>query len=81
MTETAFDTALPNLKARDVALAVASANRILIDFLVSAGVSRDEIETAFRNKASELIGEQYENNAANLLRAMAGVARPRQQGE
>ena len=50
------------------------ANRILIEFLIQAGISRDEIEAAFRAKAGELIGLQYEDNAANLLRMMAGVA-------
>ncbi len=47
MPEKAFDLALStNLKARDVALAAASANRILIDFLIKVGVNRDEIEDA-----------------------------------
>ena len=78
MPETAFDTAFPNLKARDVALAAASANRILIEFLVKAGINRDKIEEAFSAKAGELIGEQFEDNAANLLRMMGGVARPQQ---
>jgi hypothetical protein len=72
----AFDAAfLSTLKARDVALASASAFRILIDAVVKAGVDREEIEKAFRAKAGELIGRQYEDNAANLLRMMGGVAR------
>ncbi len=75
----AFDLALStNLKARDVALAAASANRILINFLIKAGISRDEIEDAFRAKAQELIVEQSEDNAANLLRMMSGIAQPKQ---
>ncbi len=80
MPETAFDfdLALPYLKARDVALAAASANRIVIEFLIKAGVNRDEIEDAFRTKAQELIVQRFEDNAANLLRMMAGVARPKQ---
>ncbi len=77
----AFDVGLPNLTARDVALAAASANRILIEFLIKVGVDRDEIEGVFRAKAQELIVEQYEDNAANLLRVMAGVSRPRQSDE
>ena len=82
MPETAFDRALlSKLKARDVALAAASANRILIDFLIKAGISRAEIEDAFRAKAQELIVEKFENNPANLLRMMAGVAGPRQPDE
>ena len=82
MPEKAFDLALStNLKARDVALAAASANRILIDFLIKVGVNRDEIEDAFRAKAGELIGPQLEADAANLLRMMAGVSRPRQPDE
>lgn len=77
-TETNFDAVFTNLKARDVALAVASAGRIFVDLLVTAGMSRNEIETKFRAKANELIGQQYEDNAANLLRMMGGVARPLQ---
>ncbi len=65
-----FDDMTP----RDVALASASAVRILIEFLVLAGVSRQQIEDAFKAKAGELIGRQYEDNAANLLRMMAGIA-------
>ncbi len=72
-TETNFDRVFTNLGARDVALAVASAGRIFVELLVMAGVNRDEIETMFRAKAGELIGEQYEDNAANLLRMMGGV--------
>ena len=71
-TETNFDRVFTELKARDVALAVASAGRLFVDLLVMAGVSRDEIEAQFRAKADELIGEQYEDNAANLLRMMVG---------
>ena len=81
MPETTFDLALPSLKARDVALAAASANRILIEFLIKAGINRAEIEDAFRAKAGELIGRQNEDNAANLLRIMAGVSSPRQSDE
>ena len=77
-TETNFDAVFTNLKARDVALAVASAGRIFVDLLVMAGVDRDEIEARFRAKGNELIGQQYEDNAANLLRMMGGVARPKQ---
>ena len=77
-TETNFDAVFTNLKARDVALAVASAGRIFVDLLVTAGVNRDEIEARFRAKGNELIGQQYEDNAANLLRMMGGVARPKQ---
>ncbi len=77
-TEANFDRSFTDLKARDVALAVASAGRIFVDLLVTAGVSRDEIEAQFRAKAGELIGQQYEDNAANLLRMMGGVARPKQ---
>ena len=77
-TETDFDRVFTNLKARDVALAMASAGRIFVELLVTAGVSRDEIEAQFRAKGNELIGQQYEVNAANLLRMMGGVARPKQ---
>ncbi len=77
MTNSDFDNALPDLKARDVALATASASRIFIELLVSSGISRDQIEGAFRAKAGELIGQQYEDNAANLLRMMGGVVKPR----
>ncbi len=76
-----FDRALPNLTAYEIALAAASIYRILINFLIKAGISRAEIEDAFRDKAGELIGRQYESNAANLLRMMAGVSRPRQPDE
>ena len=76
--ETDFDRAFTDLKARDVALAVASAGRIVVELLVTAGVDRDEIETQFRAKAGELIGRQLENNAASLLRMMGGVAQPKQ---
>ncbi len=76
--ETDFDRVFTDLKARDVALAVASAGRIFVELLVTAGVNRDEIEAMFRAKAGELIGRQYEDNAANLLRIMGGVARPKQ---
>ena len=79
--EKAFDRAFTNLKARDVAIAAASANRILIKFLIKAGVNRNEIEDEFRAKVGELIGQQLEDNAANLLRMMAGVSRPRQPDE
>ena len=77
-TETNFDRAFTNLKARDVALAVASAGRIFVELLVTAGMSRGEIEAQFRAKAGELIGLQHEDNAANLLRMMGGVVRPKQ---
>ena len=77
-TETNFDRSFTDLKTRDVALAVASAGRIFVDLLVTAGVNRDEIEARFRAKGNELIGQQYEDNAANLLRMMGGVARPKQ---
>ena len=80
MPETIFDYAFPNLRAREVALAAASANRILIEFLVKAGVDRDEIREAFSAKAGELIVEQFEDNAANLLRIMSGTVR-QEQGE
>ncbi len=79
MPETkAFDRALPNLTAYEIALAAASIYRILINFLIKVGVDRDEIEEAFRDKAQELIVEQSEDNAANLLRMITGVSRPRQ---
>ncbi len=73
-----FDRALPNLTAYEIALAAASIYRILINFLIKVGVDRDEIEEAFRDKAQELIVEQSEDNAANLLRMITGVSRPRQ---
>ena len=76
--ESDFDQVFTDLKPRDVALAVASAGRIFVELLVTAGVNRDEIEALFRAKAGELIGRQYEDNAANLLRMMGGVARPKQ---
>ncbi len=76
--ETDFDRAFTNLKARDVALATASAGRIFVELLITVGFSRDEIEAKFRAKADELIGRQLENNAASLLRMMGGVARPKQ---
>ena len=79
--QTAFDLALHDLKALDVALAAASANRILMDFLVKVGVNRDEMENVFRDKAGELIARQYEDNAANLLRMMANVSSPRRPDE
>ena len=82
MPETkAFDRALPNLTAYEIALAAASIYRILINFLIKVGVHRDEIEEEFRAKAQELIDQQPENAAANLLRMMAGVSRPRQPDE
>ncbi len=81
MPETDFDRAFDGLKARDVALASASAIRILIEFMVESGISRDKIEASFRAKAGELIGQQYEDNAANLLRMMAGAVKPRERGE
>ena len=77
----AFERALPNLTAYEIAVAAASVNRILIHFLIKVGVNRDEIEEAFHAKAQELIAEQSEDNAANLLRMMTGVSRPRQPGE
>ncbi len=76
--ETDLDQVFTDLKPRDVALAAASAGRIFVEVLVKAGVSRDEIEAQFRAKADELITEQLEDNAANLLRMMGGVARPKQ---
>lgn len=81
MPHTDFDNVFfEPLAPRDVALATASASRIFIELLVEAGVSRDKIEDAFRAKAGELIGRQYEDKAANLLRMMGGVARPKQGG-
>ncbi len=76
--ETDFDRAFTNLKARDVALATASAGRIFVELLITVGFSRDEIEAKFRAKADGLITVQNEDNAANLLRMMGGVARPQQ---
>ena len=75
--ETDFDRVFPDLKTRDVALAAASACRIFAELFIMVGISRDEIETIFRIKAGELIGAQYEDNAANLLRMMGGVAQPK----
>ncbi len=69
----AFDLMRP----REIALAVACANRIMMEFLVKAGVNREELESAFRAKAGELIGRRYEDNAANLLRMMGGVVKPK----
>lgn len=63
------------MSPRDTALAVTSSNRILVELLIKAGISRDEIEGMFRAKAAELIEVQSEDNAANLLRMMGGVAR------
>lgn len=73
MPNSAFDYAFDDLKARDVALASASAIRILIEVMVENGMDRAIIEKAFRAKAGELIGVQLEENAANLLRMMGGV--------
>lgn len=67
--------AFAEMTAPDVALAVASAGRIFVEFLVGAGIKREDIEKAFSTKAAELIGVQYEDNAANLLRMMGGVGR------
>ncbi len=61
------------MRPRDIALASASASRILIEFLVKAGINREEIENMFRAEADELIGRQFEDNSANLLRLMGGV--------
>lgn len=69
----AFDLMRP----REFAIAVASANRIMMEFLVKAGVDREELESSFRAKAGELIDRRYEDNAANLLRMMAGVVQPK----
>ena len=77
-TETEFDRAFTDLKTRDVALAVASAGRIFVELLVADGIMRDLIEARFRAKAGELITVQHEDNAANLLRMIGGVARPQQ---
>ena len=76
-TETEFDRAFTDLKTRDVALAVASAGRIFVELLVADGIMRDLIEARFRAKAGELT-VQHEDNAANLLRMIGGVARPQQ---
>ena len=77
-TETDFDRVFTDLEARDVALAVASAGRIFVELLVADGIMRDLIEARFRAKAGELITVQHEDNAANLLRMIGGVARPQQ---
>ncbi len=75
--ETDFDRAFTDLKTRDVALAVASAGRIFVELLVADGIMRDLIEARFRANAGELT-VQHEDNAANLLRMIGGVARPQQ---
>lgn len=49
------------MRPREIALAVACANRIMMEFLVKAGVNREELESAFRAKAGELIGRRYED--------------------
>ncbi len=72
MSMIAFD----GMQPRDIAIAVAASNRIIIELLVSAGVNRKTIENAYRAKAGDLIGNKFEDNAANLLRMMSGTVRP-----
>ena len=61
------------MTARDVALASASANRILIELLVMSGVDRAKISDAFARNAKELLLEQHEEGAAHMMRMMAGL--------
>lgn len=72
MSTQAFD----DMQPRDIAIAVAASNRIIIELLVSTGIKREKIESVYREKAGDLIGNKFEDNAANLLRMMSGTVRP-----
>ena len=77
MTDAVFD----RFKPRDVAKAVAASNRILIEMLIAVGADKTAIERAYRHKAQELITQQYDDGAGQLLMLLGGVARPPQAGE
>lgn len=66
-----------DMKPRDIAMATAAAIRILVEYLPSDAAARQKIDEAFRTKAGQLIGQLYEDNAANLLRLMGGVVQPK----
>lgn len=64
------------MTARDVAMAAAAANRIMMENLFAAGVlDRATVEKAFHGKAQELLTKQFEDRAGQLLMMMGGAVR------
>ena len=62
---------------RDVALAVAASNQIMIEHLFPPGPKREAVERDFRAKSQELLTQQFEERAAQLLMVMCGVVQPK----
>ena len=58
--------------ARDIAIAVAASNRLMIEHLFS-DEKREALEQAFLGKSQELTAEQHETGAGHLLLILGGV--------
>jgi hypothetical protein len=69
MTDAIFD----KFKLRDVAKAVAASNRILIEMLVAIGADPDTIKRAYKKKSQEMITQQFDDGAGQLLMLLGGV--------
>jgi hypothetical protein len=67
--------------SRDIAIAVASSNRIMMDIIIGAGVDGSLIEKSYRAKAQQLLTEQFEEGAGELLMLMSGTVKRSQAEE
>jgi hypothetical protein len=77
MPKTALEAGLDGLNPHEIALALASFTRILLDELyANDSLDRAKVERQFRAEAGELIALQMQQNAANLLRLMSHTVSP-----
>lgn len=70
------------MKPRDVALAVAASNRIIIDALVEAQIlDAESLKKTFVTKAQQMIGRDHEDQAGQLLMMLSGTVPKKKAGE
>lgn len=63
---------IPGLTVEQLAIATASAMQVLAELLIAQGVSPRAIEDQAEAKAQDLMLNQGQSNAANMLRVMLG---------
>lgn len=63
---------IPGLTVEQLAIATASAMQVLAELLIAQGVSPRAIEDQAEAKAQDLMLNQAQSNAANMLRVMLG---------
>ena len=64
------------VKPRDIAVAVAASNRIILEHLYRLGANREDVERDYKAKIAELLVDSLYAEPANLLRMMSDTIPP-----